>query len=91
MLPAGSLYVDVDVQSTEGGSDYNGIPVGEINALVDLIAYIDSVSNTSVTSGGGDVEDDEDLRERIRLSRQTDPRLVPKTHINIMPYQQMQL
>ena len=68
MLQAGSLYVDVDAQSTEGGSDYNDIPVGEINVLVDLIAYIDSVSNTSVTSGGGDVEDDEDLRERIRLS-----------------------
>ena len=68
VLQAGSLYVDVDAQSTEGGSDYNGIPVGEINVLVDLIAYIDSVSNTSVTSGGGDVEDDEDLRERIRLS-----------------------
>lgn len=68
VLPAGSLYVDVDVQSTEGGSDYNGIPVGEINVLVDLIAYIDSVSNISVTSGGGEVEDDEDLRERIRLS-----------------------
>ena len=68
VLQAGSLYVDVDAQSTEGGSDYNDIPVGEINVLVDLIAYIDSVSNTSVTSGGGDVEDDEDLRERIRLS-----------------------
>ncbi len=68
VLPAGSLYVDIDAQSTEGGSDYNGIQTGEINVLVDLIAYIDSVYNISETSGGGDVEDDEDLRERIRLS-----------------------
>lgn len=68
VLQAGSLYVDVEVESTEGGSNYNDIPVGEINVLVDLIAYIDGVSNTLITSGGGDVESDEDLRQRIRLS-----------------------
>lgn len=68
VLQAGSLSVDVEVESTEGGSNYNDIPVGEINVLVDLIAYIDGVSNTLITSGGGDVESDEDLRQRIRLS-----------------------
>jgi len=68
VLQAGSLYIDVEVESTEGGSNYNDIPVGEINVLVDLIAYIDGVSNTLITSGGGDVESDEDLRQRIRLS-----------------------
>ena len=36
--------------------------------LVDLIPYIDAVSNTAETGGGGDVESDEDLRQRIRLS-----------------------
>ena len=68
VLPPGSLYVDVWAESTVGGSNYNGISEGEINALVDLIPYIDRVSNTSETTGGGNVESDEDLRQRIRLS-----------------------
>lgn len=68
VLQAGSLYVDIEAESTEGGSSYNGIPEGEINVLVDLIPYIDKVSNTTETIGGGDVESDEDLRQRIRLS-----------------------
>ena len=68
VLQAGSLYVDIEAESTEGGSNYNEIPEGEINVLVDLIPYIDAVSNTAETTGGGDVEIDEDLRQRIRLS-----------------------
>lgn len=68
VLQAGSAYADVEVESTEGGSNYNDIPVGEINVLVDLIPFIDGVSNLSKTDGGGDEEGDEDLRERIRLA-----------------------
>lgn len=68
VLQAGSVYADVEVESTEGGSNYNDIPVGEINVLVDLIPFIDGVSNLSKTDGGGDEEGDEDLRERIRLA-----------------------
>lgn len=36
--------------------------------LVDMIPFIDGVSNTEETAGGGDEENDEDLRERIRLA-----------------------
>lgn len=68
VLQAGTLFVEIEAESTEGGSNYNDIPEGEINVLVDLIPYIDAVSNTRVTSGGGDIEDDEDLRQRIRLA-----------------------
>lgn len=68
VLQAGSVYADVEVESTEGGSNYNDIPVGEINVLVDLIPFIDGVSNLSKTDGGGDEEGDEDMRERIRLA-----------------------
>ena len=67
-LQAGSLYVDAEVESEEGGAAYNEIPVGEINVLVDMIPFIDGVSNTEETAGGGDEEKDEDLRERIRLA-----------------------
>lgn len=68
VLQAGTLSVDIEAESTEGGSNYNDIPEGEINVLVDLIPYIDAVSNTTETSGGGDIEGDEDLRQRIRLA-----------------------
>lgn len=68
VLQAGSLYVDAEVESEEGGAAYNEIPVGEINVLVDMIPFIDGVSNTEETAGGGDEEKDEDLRERIRLA-----------------------
>ena len=68
VLQAGSLYTDVEAESDEGGSGYNDIPVGEINVLVDLIPFIDGVANLTATSGGGDIESDEDLRERIRLA-----------------------
>ena len=68
VLQAGSTHVDVNAESTAGGSDYNEIAEGSINILVDQIPYIDSVSNVSVTSKGGDKEDDDEYRERIRLS-----------------------
>ena len=35
--------------------------------MVDLISYVDTVSNTVITSGGTDEETDDDYRERIRL------------------------
>lgn len=66
VLEAGETYVDVPAISEEGGVDYNDIPIGAITALVDLLPYIDSVSNIDVTSGGADAEQDDSLRERIR-------------------------
>lgn len=67
-LQAGNLYVDAPAQSTEGGESYNGIAAGEITTLVDLIAYIDYIENTIETAGGGNKEDDDTFRERIRLA-----------------------
>lgn len=68
VLKAGELYVDIEAESTEGGSSYNDIDIGAINVLVDLVPYIDTVSNIEKPYGGGDEEDDESLRERIRLT-----------------------
>lgn len=67
VLQAGTLFVEIEAESTEGGSNYNDIPEGEINVLVDLIPFIDAISNTTATRGGGDVEDDEYFRQRIRF------------------------
>lgn len=73
VLQAGEMYVDIPATSTEGGSRYNGFAVGTIATLVDLIPYISTVSNTTISSGGDDgepytQEGDDKFRERIQLA-----------------------
>ena len=73
IIPAGSLSATVTATCMLGGSSYNGIKAGTINTLVDLVAYVDTVTNTDDTSDGDDGEPyDEDgdnrYRERIKLS-----------------------
>ena len=73
VLQAGQTYVDVEATCAEGGSAYNGYAIGSVSTLVDLIPYIATVSNTTVTAGGDDgepytEEGDEHFRERIRLA-----------------------
>lgn len=76
VLQAGELYVDVEAVCTEGGTEYNGYPVGTISTLVDLIPYISGASNITESVGGDDgepytTEGDNRLRERIRLAPST--------------------
>lgn len=68
VLPAGSLYVDVPASATKGGEDYNGIGPNEICRIIDvsLVPLIDAVANLTETTGGGNIEDDDSYRERIR-------------------------
>ena len=68
VIEAGNTYVDVSATASAGGGDSNSIPVGAINIMVDLLAYIDGVQNLDVTSGGGDVESDDAFRDRIRAA-----------------------
>ncbi|MCM1040417.1 MAG: baseplate J/gp47 family protein [Ruminococcus sp.] len=77
VLQAGKLYVDIPAESVENGAQYNDYLTGTVNQLVDLVPYIDTVENISVTSGGDDGEPypesdggigDEHYRERIRLA-----------------------
>jgi phage-related baseplate assembly protein len=73
VLPAGELYVDAPGVCISGGSAYNGLSVGTIGTLVDLIPYIAGVENITVSAGGDDgepytEEGDNKLRERIRLA-----------------------
>lgn len=65
---AGETYVDVRALCTENGVDGNELLPGQVNVLVDLIPYVESVSNTTKTSGGADLESDESLAERIFLA-----------------------
>lgn len=73
VLSAGSDYVDIVGYCSEGGSLYNGVGSGLIATLVDLIPYISSAANITITAGGADgepytEEGDNSYRERIRLA-----------------------
>lgn len=70
VLQAGQKTVNVEAESVEGGSQYNGIEVGKINTIVDKseIPLIDAVTNLVETFGGGNIEDDATFRERIRTA-----------------------
>lgn len=68
VLYAGAKTVEVTVTAEKGGSEYNDISPGEIGTIVDIseAPLIDYVTNITTTAGGGDKEDDEPYRERIR-------------------------
>lgn len=70
VLQAGSKTVNVTACSIEGGSQYNGIGIGKLDTIVDKseIIRINAVTNLTETSGGGNIEDDTTLRERIRTA-----------------------
>jgi phage-related baseplate assembly protein len=64
-IPAGTLSSTVSATCTEAGTNGNSLSVNTLIKLVDPLPYVASVSNTTVTAGGADIEDDESYRERI--------------------------
>ncbi|MGN1249176.1 MAG: baseplate J/gp47 family protein [Candidatus Spyradocola sp.] len=73
VLQAGTYNVEVPTSAVVTGEKFNGYAVGTITTLVDLIPYIESVTNLTTTTGGDDGEPytkagDDRLRERIRLA-----------------------
>ncbi len=64
-IPAGETVGTVSASCIETGTVGNGIGAGEMVKLVDPVAYVGAVTNTTVTAGGADIEDDESYRERI--------------------------
>ena len=84
VLPARNQTVNVLAVCTTGGAAYNGFSVGTVSTLVDLIPYIESAENITVSSGGDDGEPysedgDEKYRERIRLSPATQSTAGPES------------
>lgn len=67
-VAAGDTYVDVPAECTEDGIQGNDFLAGQINDLVDTIGYVESVENTTTTSGGTEQESDADLAERVFLA-----------------------
>lgn len=73
VLQAGTYSVDVPASAAGPGTKFNGYAPGTITTLVDLIPYIETVTNLTASSGGDDgepytKEGDDRLRERIRLA-----------------------
>lgn len=74
-VPIGVQEHEILTQATIAGVSYNGFSSGQIKTLVDPIPFISSVANTSISSGGADIEADDNgvdvwsgYRERIRLA-----------------------
>lgn len=67
-IPAGSTAVDVPATCTVAGTDGNGFAAGELATIVDPIPYVASVTNTTATEGGAEIESDDDLAERVFLA-----------------------
>lgn len=73
VLQAGAYSVDVPASAISNGNAYNDYAVGTINTLVDLIPYVEKVTNVTKSTGGDDgepytTEGDDRFRERIRLA-----------------------
>lgn len=68
VIPPGQSIGVVGATCTESGEVGNDYLVGEISTLVRPKAYINSVQNTTVSSGGAEQESDDAYAERIRLA-----------------------
>ena len=64
ILP-GQLNGSIKAEAQRTGAQGNGFKPGEISTIIDPIAYVDTMSNTTLSEGGSDTEDDEAYRERI--------------------------
>jgi phage-related baseplate assembly protein len=67
ILP-GELSGEALALALAAGASANGLLPGQINKLVDPLPWVESVKNVTESSGGADVEDDENLRDRIHLA-----------------------
>ncbi len=67
-IPVGKTYVDIQGICTQNGVQGNELLSGQINTMVDLIPYVESVTNITKTEGGADLETDDSLAERIFLA-----------------------
>ncbi|MBQ3059619.1 MAG: baseplate J/gp47 family protein [Desulfovibrio sp.] len=71
VIRAGELSVNAAALCTAEGAAGTGLVAGQVTQLVDPLPYVSSVENIDASHEGADVEDDERLRERIRLAPET--------------------
>jgi phage-related baseplate assembly protein len=67
-IPAGQTSGTVTAICTVMGFAANGYVVGQVNQLVNFSSpFVVSASNTTITAGGADTEEDDDYRQRLYL------------------------
>ena len=64
IIPAGDTSSTVIASCTDTGTIGNDFTIGEINRIVDPIAYVKTMTNITKSQGGSAIENDEALRER---------------------------
>jgi len=67
-IEAGQEFVDLKVECLIAGPASNGFLPGQITEIIDFVADGISVQNRTETTGGADVESDDNFRERIHMS-----------------------
>lgn len=67
-ISAGAMLVDIPITCAEAGTHSNDLLPGQINKMVDVIPYVQSVTNTVTTALGADVELDPSYQSRIQLA-----------------------
>lgn len=65
VIAAGELTAEASAHCTETGETGNGYLAGELKTIVDPVAYVESMVNTTESAGGAAEEDDESYREAI--------------------------
>ena len=68
VIKAGETTGSVNATATATGSSHNGFTVNSVKYIVDNVQYLAEVHNTEPTTGGTDIENDDSLRDRIRLA-----------------------
>lgn len=67
-IPSGETEIILNCVCLQDGVSGNDLLPGDINILVDPIAYVAGVENTTESSGGSDLESDEDFVYRIYIA-----------------------
>lgn len=67
-IAVGEESIDLVCTCQKAGKLGDGLMAGDINILVDPIAYVQSVVNLEESSGGADIESDDSLAERIYIA-----------------------
>lgn len=67
-IPAGERVCELTAMSQSAGDAGNGYIPGQIKRLIDPLPYEMSVMNITASTGGSDVENDENFRERIHIA-----------------------
>lgn len=67
----GAAYVDAAAECQQLGTTGNGYAAGTVSAIMDPQAFITTAQNLELTAGGAEIETDDALRERVKLSMES--------------------